>query len=79
MHTERSTYQSLIPRAPVMERRVDWSMAQVVDRQIDNLALGALHPEVDRAMYSRGVSDQVRRRVLAGQAAHRSRMWRELS
>lgn len=73
MATEHATYLELLDQCPHAEKRVDWSMAQFIDEQIDAVALGHNHADINRRMYDRGVSDNTRRRVLAGHAVHRAR------
>jgi len=78
MATEYATYMTLLDQCQRAERQVDWSMAQLIDDQIDAVALGQNHADINRRMYDRGVNENVRRRVLAGQAAHRARQWRTI-
>lgn len=73
MATERATYMMLLDQCPHAEKRVDWLMAQFIDDQIDAMALGHNHADINRRMYDRGVNESIRRRVLAGHAVHRAR------
>ena len=71
MPSELSTYTALREQVASSEMRIDWSMAQFIDNQIDAVARGADHAELNRRMYERGVSEAVRRRVLSGHAVRR--------
>lgn len=65
MRSEYDANMLLVASLPE-ERREEWLLAQFIDEQIDALAAGALHHEVNVLMYNRGVCEAVRYRVLAG-------------